>query len=370
MKKIILITLVIMAAFVNQINAQTCQANFSFSYDTSVKFKVDFTNKSYGTSTVTYLWIFGDGTSSTAKNPSHTFKGAKSYGVCLIVSDTALRCNDSACKLISFGCNSLPNLTAKGTSISYSALSSGIRYNWDFGDSNTSNSNNGSHTYKTAGTYKVCLTTVCSKTDSTTACTTVTVKSTSGSGCKSLFTVYTDTNKKFTLYLVNRSSYSSTTSYSWNFGDGTGSNQRFPKHKYAKFGRYRICLTVTDSSARCSSTYCDTIGLDSTGKLLKSSTFELEVIDESAVSIGNPVNTSLKLYPNPANAELNIEVGDLPSKVTTIQVLDIHGKVCLSTGLIPTEDIIKVNIEQLPTGVYFVKLENAGHTVYSRFVKK
>ena len=359
-----------MAAFVHQTKAQTCQANFSFSYDTSVKFKVDFTNKSYGTSSATYLWIFGDGTSSTAKNPSHTFKGAKSYGVCLIVTDTALRCYDSACKLISFGCPSQPYLTAIGTNISYSALSSGIRYHWDFGDSNTSNAYYGTHSYKTGGTYKVCLTTVCSKTDSTTACTTVTVKSGSGSGCRSLFTVYPDTNKKFTLFLVNRSSYNSTTSYSWNFGDGTGSNQRFPKHKYTKFGKYTICLTVTDSSTRCTSKYCDTIGLDSTGKLLKSGSFELEVIDESAVSIGNPVNASIKLYPNPANAELTIEVGDLPSKVSTIQVLDIHGKVCLNTGLIPTEDIIKVNIEQLPTGIYFVKLENDGQSVYSRFVKK
>ena len=359
-----------MAAFFNQINAQTCQANFSYSYDSSVKFKVDFTNASYGTSTATYLWIFGDGTSSTAKNPSHTFKGAISYVVCLIVTDTALRCYDSACKTVSFGCASQPYITTSGTSISYYALTSGIRFHWDFGDSGTSNTYNGTYTYKTAGTYKVCLTTVCSKTDSVTTCTTVTVKSGSGSGCRSLFTVYPDTNKKFTLFLVNRSSYNSTTSYSWNFGDGTGSNQRFPKHKYTKFGKYRICLTVTDSSTRCSSTYCDTIGLDSTGKLLKSSTFELEVIDENAVSIGNPVNTSLKLYPNPANAELTIEVGDLQSNITNIQVLDIHGKVCLNTGFIPTEDIIKISIEQLPTGVYFVKLQNAGQSVYSRFVKK
>jgi len=368
MKKIILLTFILMAAFVNQTKAQSCQANYSFSYDTSVKFKVDFTNKSYGTSTATYLWIFGDGSSSTAKNPSHTFKGAKTYSVCLIINDSALRCSDSACKVISFGCVSMPNLSVSGKNISYSALSTGIRYHWDFGDSNTSKAYYGSHTYKTAGTYKVCLTTVCSKTDSTTTCSTVTVKS--STGCRSLFTVFPDTNKKFTLYLVNRSSYSSTTSYSWNFGDGTGSNQRFPKHKYTKFGKYRICLTVTDSSTRCSNTYCDTIGLDSTGKLLKSSTFELEVIDESAVSIGNPVNTSLKLYPNPANAELNIEAGDMSSKVTNVQVLDIHGKVFVHTGLIPTESIIKVNIELLPAGIYFVKLENANNTVFSRFVKK
>lgn len=47
-------------------------------------------------------------------------------------------------------------------------------------------------------------------------------------------------------------------SYSWNFGDGTMGYSENPVHTFLASGTYPVCLTVSDSSAMCSTSYCDT----------------------------------------------------------------------------------------------------------------
>jgi len=47
--------------------------------------KVQFTSTSTGT-IATYLWSFGDGTTSTQASPAHTFNGAGRYTVSLTVT--------------------------------------------------------------------------------------------------------------------------------------------------------------------------------------------------------------------------------------------------------------------------------------------
>lgn len=48
----------------------------------------------------TYYWEFGDGTTSTAMSPSHTFSADGNYTVCLTITDNN-NCTDSVCKIIS-----------------------------------------------------------------------------------------------------------------------------------------------------------------------------------------------------------------------------------------------------------------------------
>ncbi|MDN3656468.1 PKD domain-containing protein [Ferruginibacter paludis] len=49
---------------------------------------VEFTNTSYGPGTLTYLWDFGDGTTSTVITPSHTFKTKGTFTVTLTVTSS------------------------------------------------------------------------------------------------------------------------------------------------------------------------------------------------------------------------------------------------------------------------------------------
>jgi len=114
-------------------------------------------NSSNGTS---WLWSFGDATTSPFKNPPiHTYSAMGTYNVCLKANNNCG--TDSVCKTV-FVCtppagsftNNVSGLTVNFTN----ATTNASYYVWNFGDGNISNIVNPSHTYSTTQTYSVCLT--------------------------------------------------------------------------------------------------------------------------------------------------------------------------------------------------------------------
>jgi PKD repeat protein len=69
----------------------------SFTNFIGVNYDVTFTNTS--TNATSYIWNFGDGATSSAQNPSHTYSGPASYTVMLIASN-ANGCNDTTSQTI------------------------------------------------------------------------------------------------------------------------------------------------------------------------------------------------------------------------------------------------------------------------------
>ncbi|WP_242087331.1 gliding motility-associated C-terminal domain-containing protein [Aestuariivivens sediminis] len=66
-------------------------ANFEFSENCSTPYTIDFNSTTKGglpPYNYTYLWDFGDGTTSTLKNPTHTFASGGPYQITLSVYDT------------------------------------------------------------------------------------------------------------------------------------------------------------------------------------------------------------------------------------------------------------------------------------------
>lgn len=61
---------------------------------------VDFTDASTGSAPLTYAWDFGDGNTSSAVSPSHTYAAAGEYEVCLIVSNDCDPDGDTSCTTI------------------------------------------------------------------------------------------------------------------------------------------------------------------------------------------------------------------------------------------------------------------------------
>ena len=55
---------------------------------------MDFFNLTKSSSSVNFYWDFGDGNTSTMKNPSHTFSSSGMYDITLIASDAG-SCNFS-----------------------------------------------------------------------------------------------------------------------------------------------------------------------------------------------------------------------------------------------------------------------------------
>jgi PKD repeat protein len=116
----------------------------------------------------TWSWDFGDGNTSAARNPSHTYDAGASYTVSLTVTD-----NDGATDSTSQGVTVTepPNVdptadfsfSTAGLGVDFSDLSSDTdgtvaSWSWDFGDTNNSSAQNPSHTYGGTGTFNVTLT--------------------------------------------------------------------------------------------------------------------------------------------------------------------------------------------------------------------
>ena len=114
-------------------------------------------------------WDFGDGTSSTQINPSHSYVAAGNYRVKLSVSSLSGCSKDSTAIVSVFpspkakiavsnsGCANATVLFIDSTSLNGSVLKT---WKWDFGDSlvkNISTDQNSTHTYKNHGSYTISL---------------------------------------------------------------------------------------------------------------------------------------------------------------------------------------------------------------------
>jgi PKD repeat protein len=227
-----------------------CSVHASFTYST-VGSVVTFTNTSVNGAA--WFWDFGDGNTSTAENPVHTFPGLGTYEVCLTA--TASGClPDTLCMQVAV-CG-LPASAA----FTYSTTDSTVTFDnnsqhsnawsWDFGDGTTSTSQNPTHTYTSNGTFEVCLVATYVGCSSDTICQPVTIcifETVAGfefTNISSSEVQFTDTSP-------------SAISWFWDFGDGTTSIAQNPTHTYTADGTYEICLTVSDGCGF--DTACQTI---------------------------------------------------------------------------------------------------------------
>ncbi len=132
---------------------------------------VQFTDRSmtYNAQIRERLWDFGDGTTSTERNPLHTYEGSGIYTVSLTITD-ALGQNHSEVKegFIAVD-NPAPfhaeffarrRNNAQRTIVEFQDRSTGniTSWRWDFGDGATSTEQNPTHTYTDIGFFTVRLT--------------------------------------------------------------------------------------------------------------------------------------------------------------------------------------------------------------------
>jgi serine protease len=140
-------------------------ANFTSS---STGLTVNFTDASSDSdgSIVSRSWNFGDGTTSTATNPSKTYAAAGTYNVQLTVTDNGGLTGSTTKQVTVTASNAAPtanfSFTTNGLTVNFTDASSDsdgsiVSRSWNFGDGTTSTSTNPSKTYAAAGTYTVQL---------------------------------------------------------------------------------------------------------------------------------------------------------------------------------------------------------------------
>ncbi|MFY0644710.1 MAG: T9SS type A sorting domain-containing protein [Bacteroidia bacterium] len=193
------------------------------------------------------------------------------------------------------------------------------------------------------------------------------------SSCEALFYVAVDTTNTYNLYVINNSTgTTSTTSYYWTFGDGSSSTDSTPSHYYSSFGKYELCLTLTDSANNCISTYCDSIGLDSNGNLLKQDGFNLQVFTEIELMGLEDMKTisSLNVYPNPSTGIIQLEYFLNTSENTSIHVFNSMGQLVNKQNHIGMvgENNIQFDFRHLPKGLYIIQVKSGNESTSKRIV--
>ena len=126
---------------------------------------VSFRDISYG-KVDTWLWSFGDGSTSTLQNPVHTYFVPGSYTVSLLVTNLYGSNRKTVENYILVGSPPIANFLAEPTSgqapliVQFTDLSTGNpkQYEWSFSDGTQSTAKNPVHIFQQGGTYNVTLT--------------------------------------------------------------------------------------------------------------------------------------------------------------------------------------------------------------------
>ncbi|MBT7995496.1 MAG: PKD domain-containing protein, partial [Bacteroidetes bacterium] len=220
-----------------------------------------FTNSSsiiYGS--LSYAWNFGDGNTSTANNPSHTYASDDTFTVWLLANSN-LNCSDSALVTTYVFPKPLPAFSINDSQQCFngnqfvftnnSTINTGSQtYYWDFGDGSFSSLASPTHSYSTDDTF------------------TVKLVNSSDLGCSDSLvkTVYVfpnpiadfSINDSQQCFNGNNFVFSNVTNinsgsmnYVWSFGDGNNSTVNSPSQSYASDDTFTVRLLV-NSNLNCS----------------------------------------------------------------------------------------------------------------------
>lgn len=213
-----------------------------------VPVNVTFTNTSQTNGAITYLWEFGDGTTSTAANPSHSYSAIGTYTVKLSVK-SADGCTSSKQKTFNLSSKEVtfngPSSVCVGSAATFTQTSSPapLSQTWNMGDGTTYSTPTVTHTFGGMGIYTVTLTNEFPGGCISTKSQQVTVVG----GPAIDFTA--DTTKACKPpFAVNFQATGAASGFNWDFGDGTTSTQQNPAHTYQTAGIFNVTLSATNST--------------------------------------------------------------------------------------------------------------------------
>lgn len=198
-----------------------------------------------------YQWNFGDGGTSTAATPIHTYTTAGVFTVQLIVT-TSTGCSDTVTSFVKAG--NKPNVNFSATPLDACADEAVVftdqttasppatSWYWTFGDGSTSTQQHPTHFYNDTGWFNVTLIV-------------------GNNGCYDTlrrnnyvhikppiarFTPTFNCADPFTFTFTDQSIAPLT--WAWTFGDGNTSSSPSPVHTYTAQGSYTVQLTVTNGT--------------------------------------------------------------------------------------------------------------------------
>jgi PKD repeat protein len=219
--------------------------------------QVTFTDET-NAGTWSWLWKFGDNSTSSLQNPVHNYTALGDYEVTLIVNNA--NCSDSVKHTfrvlplapaadfdsVASGCAPLfisLNNTSANTDMP------GTTYSWSFGDGSISTAKNPTYTYQDAGNFRIELTVTGPGGTSTKSRIVDAFASPIASLQATPMKVFANDAAVRFFNLSSGADY-----YLWEFGDGDTSKLKEPYHKYLEEGVYDVSLWAYSVNG-CSDNY-------------------------------------------------------------------------------------------------------------------
>lgn len=239
-----------------------CAAFYTYKPASNDMMTFAFTDSSYNipeTSGVDYQWYFGDGGTSTERNPVYTYINRGVFTVMLYISSKDNTCHSQYYLPVEVGsampqpCETRFTFQIDSASSTYTFESKKNNPNidswkWDFGDGTNATGQIVTHTFPDpAGNYSVCLITSGTLADGT-SCNSIFCQDISmlpPSPCENTFGYQLDASG--TNYLFAGLSKNSTTDlWEWDFGDGTIATGQKVSHSFnGSNSQYTVCLTTS-----------------------------------------------------------------------------------------------------------------------------
>jgi PKD repeat protein len=208
--------------------------------------------------TITYSWSFGDGSISSAQNPTHAYAAAGTFTATLTETDAAAVSGAQSLTVVVAPFSVSPACTLSGLALTCQAVITNgngpFTCIWSFGGAGTQTGAdpcNPTFTYSATGTYTVSL----SVTDTATSPSAANTATSSRSIVVAPFSVAftcTATGLAVTCSATTTNGNAPFT-YKWNFGgagSGTSLSGPTPTFTYSAAGTYTISLSVKDSTAQ------------------------------------------------------------------------------------------------------------------------
>lgn len=137
--------------------------------------------------------------------------------------------------------------------------------------------------------------------------------------------------------------------YEWKFGDGTSSTDIAPWHLYSNSGYFTVKLISKND-------YCPN---DTLSKINYVHVLEATNVDDI---LGSYIN----LFPIPASSVINIK--SKKYKIEKCYVYDIYGNIVDEVKV--NNENFTVNVEELHTGIYFLKIQTDKDVIIKKFIKE
>ena len=332
-----------------------------------------------------YLWNFGDGTTSTLANPSHTFP-VGAYNIQLtIVTISGCSATKTLASAIKVGTNpsvnfsATPRIACAKKMINFQDLSTGgvDSWLWSFGDGGSSTSQNPGYLYSDTGKFTVKLVV-------------------SNNGCKdsiafgeyiqilppiAKFLVPLDCNSRFTKAFIDSSVGAD--QWRWNFGDGDSSILQNPTHTYQNAGTYTVSLTVINLATGCDHTKTTTliisneraafnvnnsivcrnvpnaVRVTSTNDSSKVTLYEWNFGDGATTAVGNPITHT---YSNAGTYNIRLVITDANGcrdslvKQNVVKVLGPNANFTAVTPVLCITDTARFSDQTTTDSLYRINL--------------